>query len=157
MVFVKLFLKHKKDDSQNHFPEYNVRKLSVPYFMLSRKIRNIVLIVIGTIFVVLGIIGILIPGLPTTPFLLLAGYCYFNSSKNLHNWLLNHRLLGKFIQDFEKTGSIPLSSKIIAIALMFVTCSSSILFFIKDTDIQAIIVIAGITGLAVIVAIPSRK
>src|SRR5690554_5566085 len=59
---------------------------------------NYILIAFGSIFVALGVIGIFIPVLPTTPFLLLAAICYGKGSKKLYTWLMEHRALGKFIR-----------------------------------------------------------
>ena len=63
---------------------------------------KILLIAIGSFFLILGFIGILIPGLPTTPFLLLSAACYFRSSDRLYSWLLNHKIFGKYIRNFRE-------------------------------------------------------
>ena len=56
------------------------------------------LIVFGTFFLFLGLIGIILPLLPTTPFLLLAAACYARSSKKYHSWLLKNKLFGSYIK-----------------------------------------------------------
>ena len=68
------------------------------------------LIAAGTVFLALGVVGILLPLLPTTPFLLLAAACYAKSSKRFSNWLLNNRVFGKIIKDYREGWGIPLNS-----------------------------------------------
>ena len=61
-------------------------------------IIRILLIILGSIFVAIGAIGILVPGLPTTPFMILAAACYIRSSNKLYNWLIKNKLFGKHIK-----------------------------------------------------------
>ncbi len=75
--------------------------------------------ILGTISLVLGVLGIFLPLLPTTPFLLLAAFCYLRGSARLHTWLMSHRILGPYIRDFQSGRGIPLRSKCIALALMW--------------------------------------
>ena len=65
-------------------------------------------IVIGTISLALGILGIFLPLLPTTPFLLLTAALYFKGSSRLYNWLLNHRYFGPYIRNYRENKVIPL-------------------------------------------------
>ena len=69
-------------------------------------------IVIGTISLALGILGIFLPLLPTTPFLLLTAALYFKGSFRLYNWLLNHRYFGPYIRNYRENKAIPLRAKI---------------------------------------------
>lgn len=75
--------------------------------------------VLGTVALVLAVLGIFLPLLPTTPFLLLASACYLRGSPRLHRWLLSHRILGPYIRDFESGRGIPLRTKLLALALMW--------------------------------------
>jgi uncharacterized membrane protein YbaN (DUF454 family) len=85
------------------------------------KIKRVLLIIIGSISLVLGVIGILIPVLPTTPFLLLSSFCYLRSSEKLYNWLINHRVFGPYIYNYLTYKAIPKKTKIGAI--IFLWCS----------------------------------
>ena len=76
-------------------------------------------ITLGTIFVILGAIGLLIPLLPTTPFLLLAAALYISSSEKLYLWLINQRMLGPYIRIFMETKAIPLRGKIVSTTMMW--------------------------------------
>lgn len=77
-----------------------------------------VCIILGTVSLALGIIGIFLPLLPTTPFLLLTAALYFRGSPRLYQWLLNHKCLGPYIRNFRENKAIPLRAKIISLLLM---------------------------------------
>ncbi|MFA6236162.1 MAG: YbaN family protein [Bacteriovorax sp.] len=80
--------------------------------------KKTLLVITGHLFLVLGIVGAFLPVLPTTPFLLLAAYCYSKSSEKLHSWILNHKYLGPPLNDWEKSGVIGLNAKIIATLML---------------------------------------
>lgn len=83
--------------------------------------------VTGTISLTLGIIGIFIPLLPTTPFLLLSAALYFRGSPHLYQWLIHQRYLGSYISNFREYRAIPLRAKIISVSLIWATLSYCIL------------------------------
>lgn len=80
-----------------------------------------ILAFLGTVSLALGIIGIFLPLLPTTPFLLLAAALYFRSSQRLYDWLLQHPHLGVYIKNFRENKAIPLRVKIISVSLVWCT------------------------------------
>ena len=73
---------------------------------------------LGGVFVALGFIGAFLPLLPTTPFLILALMCFTRGSDKLHRWLLSHRILGKYLKDWETYRVIPLRAKVTATVMM---------------------------------------
>ena len=79
------------------------------------------LIILGSISLALGVIGIFVPLLPTTPLLLLAAALYFRSSPQLYEWLLNHPQLGTYIRNFREYRAIPLRAKIVSVSLLWLT------------------------------------
>jgi len=105
---------------------------------------NYLLIVLGSIFVVLGTIGVFVPVLPTTPFLLLAAACYGKGSKRLYNWLTNNRMFGKYIKNYREGKGIPLPTKIYALTLLWLSIGSSALFFIDNLWIRVLLLVIAI-------------
>ena len=83
------------------------------------------LLAVGWLSVALGVIGIFLPVLPTTPFLLLAAACFMRSSKRFYLWLVNHRHLGPWIVDYLQGEGIPLKAKVYAICLMWLSIGVS--------------------------------
>ena len=111
---------------------------------------------LGTLFLLLGIIGIFMPILPTTPFLLLATACYARSSHRFYNWLMNHPAFGPLIVEWRTYRSIPWRVKLVAVATMTLTFGSSILFFIRDGRLQLALAVFGVTMVIWLYRIPSR-
>jgi len=111
---------------------------------------------LGTLFLLLGIVGIFMPILPTTPFLLLATACYARSSRRFYNWLMNHPALGPLIVEWRTYRSIPWRIKLVAVATMTLTFGSSIIFFIRDGRLQLALAFFGVTMVIWLYRIPSR-
>ena len=80
-----------------------------------------ILIILGSISLALGVIGIFLPLLPTTPFLLLSATLYVRSSEKLYHWLINQKYLGTYIRNFREHKAIPLRAKVISVALVWIT------------------------------------
>ena len=98
----------------------------------------------GLVSLALGIIGIFLPLLPTTPFLLLAAICFANSSERFYNWLMNHRHFGEYIRNWRLHGTIPRRAKITAIILIVLTIGSSVLFVVPLLPVQILLVAIGL-------------
>lgn len=97
--------------------------------------KRIVLITIGHISLALGIAGIFLPLLPTTPFLLLTSICFYHGSPRLYNWIMNHKILGTYIKYFLEDKAIPLRAKVLAILLMW----TPITYYIFFTKIKIVV------------------
>nr|WP_302830399.1 YbaN family protein [uncultured Bacteroides sp.] len=87
-------------------------------------------ILLGTLSLILGIIGIFLPLLPTTPFLLLTAALYVRSSPRLYDWLLRQKYLGPYIRNFRENKAIPLKAKIISVALIWITILYCVFFIL---------------------------
>jgi len=111
---------------------------------------------LGTLFLLLGIVGIFMPILPTTPFLLLATACYARSSHRFYNWLMNHPAFGSLIVEWRTYRSIPWRVKLVAVITMALTFGSSIIFFIRDGWLQLAFATFGLTMISWLYRIPSR-
>ena len=86
--------------------------------------RNI-LLGIAWISLILGGIGIFLPLLPTTPFILLSAFCFQKSSERFHQWILNSPIFGKYIRDYQEQKGITLKNKIVAVTFMALGMSFS--------------------------------
>lgn len=108
---------------------------------------KIICITIGTVSLALGILGIFLPLLPTTPFLLLTAALYFRGSPRLYQWLLNQKNLGPYIRNFRENKAIPLRAKIVSLLLMWSTMLYCILFLIPLVWVKVILflIAAGVT------------
>ena len=113
-------------------------------------IIRIIWILLGSLFVAIGTIGIFVPGLPTTVFLILAAACYVRSSERLYNWLIRNKRFGKYIKDFREGKGMPQRAKIIALSMMTIFILLAILPFspiaIPNNTIKIIVLIAGLIG-----------
>jgi uncharacterized membrane protein YbaN (DUF454 family) len=107
---------------------------------------KILLIFFGTISLTLGVVGIFVPGLPTTPFLLLTAGLYVRSSEKLYHRLIANRLLGSFISDFQREKGLTLSTKLYSITAMWIMIFISVVFLVTATIPKIVIIGAGITG-----------
>ena len=85
-------------------------------------------VLLGTLSLALGIIGIVLPLLPTTPFLLLTAALYVRSSPRLYDWLLRQKHLGPYIRNFRENRAIPLKAKIISVSLLWITILYCVFF-----------------------------
>lgn len=92
--------------------------------------KKILFKTLGIISLILAILGIFLPILPTTPFLLLSSFLFIRSSDKLYKWLINHRLLGRYIRDFQEEKAIPLRVKISSLSLLWITITISALCFV---------------------------
>ncbi len=111
----------------------------------------------GTVSLALGLIGVVLPGLPTTPFVLLAAACYAKASPRLHAWLLNHRFLGPMVRDWEQHRSLTRRTKTVAIGSMVVMVSLSAWGFRHQPWVLAALLAAAAIGLIVVARIPTRE
>ena len=84
----------------------------------------------GTICLALGAIGIILPILPTTPFLLAAAACYCKSSDKMYRWLLNNKWFGEYIRNYKEGRGLPMKTKVIALAILWITIIFSTIFLL---------------------------
>ena len=97
-----------------------------------------ILIVLGSISLALGVIGIFLPLLPTTPFLLLAAALYVRSSEELYNWLIHQKYLGTYIRNFREHKAIPLHAKIISVSMVWITLTYCAIAIIEPIWLKAL-------------------
>ena len=112
-----------------------------PYSGVRRptSLKKGLFVVAGTICLVFGAVGIILPILPTTPFLLLSAACYLRGSDRMYRWLLNNKWLGTYIRNYREGKGIPLRGKISALVLLWVTISFSAIFIVRIDVIRLIL------------------
>lgn len=117
---------------------------------------RIVLLICGSIALLLGIIGIVVPGLPTTPFVLVAAACYARASERFYRWLLRNPTFGPLIAEWRRHHSIPHRIKWLAISLMSLTICVSIWTLSDKPWLQAMLAAIGVSTAIWLARIPSR-
>jgi uncharacterized membrane protein YbaN (DUF454 family) len=105
------------------------------------KLLKAFLIVIGFIAVGLGILGMFLPILPTTPFLLLAAACFAKSSNRFYHWLLNNKWFGSYIKNYREGKGIPLKIKIMALSFLWSTILLSTIFFLDNIYVRIVLLL----------------
>ncbi len=112
-------------------------------------------LLLGFLFVTLGYIGVVVPGMPTTIFMIMAVWAFKRSSPRFEQWLLNHRVFGPTLRDWDEHKAITLRTKYIAIGTMIAFAGVSI-FFIKKPVVQAIVALS-VLGVAIYVGTRKTK
>ncbi len=122
------------------------------------RIVRALLLVAGTASLVLGTIGLVLPILPTTPFLLLAAACYMRSSERLHKWLLGNKWFGKYIRNYQEGKGIPLKTKIAAVTVLWAAILYSSFIVLNEVLIAQIALLAIALGVSVhLIRLPTLK
>jgi uncharacterized membrane protein YbaN (DUF454 family) len=110
----------------------------------------------GALALLLAVLGVVLPGLPTTPFVLVAGACFVRASPRAHAWLLRNKTFGPLLSEWEKHHSVPRRVKHIGLTAMALTAGFSLWFFIGQPLIQALVLTGVATGVIVVLRLPSR-
>jgi len=95
---------------------------------------------------IIGIMGIVIPGLPTTPFVLLAASLYLRSSDRLYAKLISNKFIGPYIQKYSIKNGMTLNSKLFSILIMWIMIIISAVFFLETVHLILIVLLMGMTG-----------
>ena len=127
-----------------------------PTLHRSRTVRTLLWIA-GSVSLALGVIGVILPGLPTTPFILLAATCYAKASPKLYTWLLNHRWMGPMLRDWEHDHSLSRRTKTVAVVSMMLMVSLSIWSFSGRLAVQLVLLVTGLIGAFVVLRIRTRQ
>ena len=125
--------------------------------MARSNLMRMLFFTLGTIGLILGAIGVLVPILPTTPFLLLSAACYVRSSTRMSQWLFNNRIFGEYLSNYRDGKGITLYTKIFALTLLWVTILYSALFIIVLWGVQLALFIIAIAVSVHIILLPTLK
>lgn len=104
---------------------------------------------LGIVSLALGIAGIFLPLLPTTPFLLLSAWLFVRSSPRLYAWLTNHPRLGPYIRNFRENRAIPLRVKIVSVTMVWLTIGYCVVAVVDEwlwAQVAMVLLAAGITA-----------
>ena len=115
---------------------------------ITKRLGKLALILVGHFSAALGILGIFIPLLPTTPFLLLAAACYARSSERFYIWLINNKWLGNYIKNYREKKIIPLKVKVLSLSLLWIIIGFSI-FFVVNIFLLRVILILIVIGVSI--------
>ncbi len=125
-----------------------INQAPTPKLKKQRAVRALFMVA-GTICLSLGAVGIFLPILPTTPFLLLAAACYMRSSERMHKWLLNNRWFGEYIKNYQAGRGIPMKTKIVALAVLWAAIIYSTVFVVDEILIAQVALLAIAMGVSV--------
>ncbi len=111
------------------------------------SLKKGLLLAAGTASVAVGAVGIFLPLLPTTPFLLIAAACFVRSSERRYQWLLSHRVLGPYIRDYREYGAVTRHAKIVTLSLLWGTMCLTAFGFVDSIALRVILlaIAAGVT------------
>ncbi|MFC7061455.1 YbaN family protein [Halobacillus seohaensis] len=102
---------------------------------------KILLVIVGSLSLGLGIIGIVLPFIPTTPLLLLAAACFVRSSDTLYNWLMTNKYFGSYITNFREGKGIPLKAKIVGVTTLWISITYSAFFVVPLVFVKVIMLL----------------
>ena len=115
------------------------------------------LVAAGTVAAGLGMIGVFVPGLPTTPFVLVAALCYVRSSERMYRWLVSHRRLGPHLKTFVETRSLPLRVKLTGLAVGWTFLGGAVLFVAESLLMKVFLLSLGMAKTAAILLIKTTS
>ena len=137
--------------------ENSVQKIATPK---NRKLKLVkaLLLVAGTFSLALGAIGVFLPILPTTPFLLLSAACYLRSSERMHKWLLGNRWFGEYIRNYQEGKGIPMKTKMLAMVMLWVAIIYSAIFALDEILIAQVALLLIAFGVSIhLIRLPTLK
>ena len=124
---------------------------------VTNKFLRLILIVSGVLCIGLGILGIILPILPTTPFILLAAALFARSSPLFYNWIIKHKWFGSFIKNYYEGKGIPTRVKITAISILWITILFSVFFAVKLIFIKIALILIAVGASIYIISIKPRR
>jgi len=115
-------------------------------------------VALGCLFVGLGAIGAVVPGMPTTVFLVLAAACFIRSSQRLYDWLISNKTFGPYLKDYREGKGIPLRAKVLALSMIVIFVSFAVFYAIEAKQIKVLVGLIGLIGfLFVFFKVPTAK
>lgn len=122
-----------------------------------RQTKRIIYIILGSVFLVLGTIGIFVPLLPTTPFWLLTCWFYVRSSETLYNRAMNNRYFGGYIRAYMVDKAIPRRAKVLTLTIMWTSILFAVFFLVDAWWLRSLLLLTSIGVTWHILSFPTRK
>jgi len=123
----------------------------------ANRLKRGLFVAAGSIFLAVGCIGIVLPILPTTPFLLLSAACYYKGSERMHRWMLSNRWFGSYIRNYKEGKGLQLKAKVFTLALLWLVISYSALFIVNMLVVQVVLFVIAVGVSLHIVTLPTFK
>ena len=110
------------------------------------KHLNLIYNILGTISLIFAFVGIVLPIIPTTPFVLLSAACYYKGSERLHSWLTQNKIFGPIIKDYEEQGGMRKTTKIKALTIMWTAVLASALLILDTLIMRVVVLLIALIG-----------
>jgi uncharacterized membrane protein YbaN (DUF454 family) len=124
---------------------------------VGEKTLKLIYIIFGTVSLVFAFIGVVLPVIPTTPFVLLSAACYYKGSERLHGWLSRNEVFGPIIRDYEEHGGMRKATKIKALTIMWMAVLASALLILDTLTMRALVVLVAFIGTVSMLKIKTIK
>jgi uncharacterized membrane protein YbaN (DUF454 family) len=124
---------------------------------IASRPKRFAYVALGTVSLVLGLIGVVLPVIPTTPLILFSAWCYYRGSKRFHDWLVGYPYFGKIIAEYSGEEGMKKESKIKALLFTWVAVLLTAVFILESDAMRALIILIGFTGTVVILRLKTRK
>jgi uncharacterized membrane protein YbaN (DUF454 family) len=121
------------------------------------NLKKVIFDLAGTISLGLGAVGVFLPILPTTPFLLLSAACYYKGSERMHQWLLSNRLFGSYVRNYKEGKGISLTGKIWTLSLLWITICLSAFYMMNNYAVQIVLFAVAIAVTIHIMTLPTAR
>lgn len=103
-------------------------------------ILRVILLTVGSLALLIGTLGIVVPGIPTTPFILIAAACYIRSSERLYRWLITNRFFGPVITTWRENRGLTLQTKIVTFLLVWGLLGGAALFLVESIFMRGLLI-----------------
>ena len=114
-------------------------------------------LLLGLVSLAVGLVGIVLPLVPTTGPLLIAAFAFGRSSDRLHSWLMNHRRFGRFITDFQSGRGIPIGTKVLAIVAMTAAFTYSVGWVVPTAVAKGLVAAVGVWAILYVAHLPTSR
>lgn len=125
-------------------------------YQLSKSVR-LLLLIAGSLSLMLGLVGLFLPVLPTTPFLLISAACYGRGSQRFYDWLLNHPWFGEYIRNYREGKGIEYRHKTAALVLLWTTILASAIFFVSGWWVRGVLLAIAIGVTIHLTSLPTYR